>query len=505
MVVVVVGRRRRAGGERHRAQRAGERRRPGRRLHRGRRTHGELRPLQLGRPHRDEHADGDHADGDRRPDGRRHPGAPASQRAAADRHLHHLVAERGDGHGDGDPGHEERVRAPVQPLPAHDEHDRPVPEIDAVGDPAELGQRRQFQEAHHRAAGRHRAAQHDPARRQTGQHEPAAEGERRGLRRRGPQHGRSRDTGEGQHRGGAGEPRAAGPLPPERQPDGERGADQQRLRSGVRSVVSAAGVPVGGRAHHEQRGGQRTETGDGEEELQPPAAGPCRVGPGGRPASEHQAASAEHRDGASSGPSAAQASGGPVSPTRRAELEHAQHDQRPHQVELLLNRQGPGVEEGRRLGGQREVARAGVNGVPVRDVEDRRERVTEDVRRGQDSGRDGQDDADDGDEQEQRGQEAPGAAGPEASEADRPGARPLLDQQGRDEESGEDEERVDAVEASGHRVEPGVEGDDCQYRKGPDAIEPANAAQPRVPPGCVSVRVHAASGPTVPGGVPPPT
>ena len=50
-----------------------------------------------------------------------------------------------------------------------------------------------------------------------------------------------------------------------------------------------------------------------------------------------------------------------------------------------------------------------------------------------------------------------------------------------------------------------VEGDDGQDGKSPDAVESANAAQPRVPPGCVSVRVHAASGPTVPGGVPPPT
>ena len=199
-------------------------------------------------------------------------------------------------------------------------------------------------------------------------------------------------------------------------------------------------------------------------------------------------------------PSGPPAAGSPVC---RADLEHAEHHQRPHQVELLLDRQRPRVQQRRRLGGQREVARARMNGVPVRDVEDRRERVAEDVGGGQDPGHDGQDDADDGDEEEQRGQEAPGATGPEASEANRSGARPLLDQQGRDQESGQDEERIDAVETPGHRAEPGVEGDDGQHRKGPDAIEPANAAQPRVPPGCVSVRVHAASGPTVPGGVPP--
>ena len=79
--------------------------------------------------------------------------------AAADRHLNEVVAQGGDGHRDADPGQEERVDAPVQALARHDQQHRPVPEVDAVGDAAPLGQRRQLQEAHHERARRRHAAE----------------------------------------------------------------------------------------------------------------------------------------------------------------------------------------------------------------------------------------------------------------------------------------------------------------------------------------------------------
>ena len=143
-----------------------------------------------------------------------------------------------------------------------------------------------------------------------------------------------------------------------------------------------------------------------------------------------------------------------------------------------------------------------MDGVPVRDVEDRREGVADDVGRGQDPGHDRHDDADDGDEQEQRRQEPPGATGPEPTEPDRPASTPLLNQQRRDEEAREHEEGVDAVEAARHRVEPGVEGDDGEHRQGPDAVQAPDVAQRRAGPGCVSVRAHVAPGSAARGGGP---
>ena len=47
-----------------------------------------------------------------------------------------------------------------------------------------------------------------------------------------------------------------------------------------------------------------------------------------------------------------------------------------------------------------------------------------------------------------------------------------------------------------------MEGDDGENGQGPDAVQAPDVTHRRAPPGCVSVRAHATSGPTVPGGDP---
>ena len=237
------------------------------------------------------------ADGGGRADGRRHPGAPPLQRTAPDRHFDQVVAEGGDGHRHAHPGQEERVDAPVQALPRHHQEHGPVPEVDAVGDAAPLRQGRQLQEAHHERARCGGAAQDDGTRRQAGHQEAAAEGEGRGLRRRCPQRGRSRHTGQGEDRGEAGEPAPGAPVPPQRQPDGDGGADQQGLRPRVGAVVGPGGVAVRRQEGHEEGRGERAQAGDREEDLQPAAADPGRVVVHRGRADEEQLAAAEHVDG----------------------------------------------------------------------------------------------------------------------------------------------------------------------------------------------------------------
>ncbi len=214
---------------------------------------------------------------------------------------------------------------------------------------------------------------------------------------------------------------------------------------------------------------------------------------GGGPTSESRPPP-EHGDGAPPGA---------PRPARRADFEHAQDDEGPHQVELLLDRERPGVQQAATAGwtARSRSRRRGWS------TSSRRRTRSRGRRRGcggspGPSGRTAMHDADDGDEQEEGGQEPSGAAGPEPAQPDRPAATPLLDQQGGDQEPGEHEEGVDAVEAAGHRVQTGVEGDDGEHRHGADAVEPADVAQRRAGPRCVSVRAHAASGPAAPGGVP---
>ena len=185
--------------------------------------------------------------------------------------------------------------------------------------------------------------------------------------------------------------------------------------------------------------------------------------------------------------------------TNRSRLRIERHeDERPDEVELLLDRQAPQVAQQRRIGGV--VGHVAEDLAPVAEVEQRPRQVASHVasrRRRADDQRDG------GDHQQhhEEGRQQPaGPPQPELSEVDPAVALALLDQQGRDEEAGHDEEDLDADPPAGHPAEAGVVAEHDQHRQGPQAVEarlvpeaagPAPAALQH-PPGAVVGLVGAA-------------
>ena len=125
-------------------------------------------------------------------------------------------------------------------------------------------------------------------------------------------------------------------------------------------------------------------------------------------------------------------------PRRPAEQE--QEHERPHQVELLLDRQRPRVLQGRGRRELGEVRLVGEDGVPVVDVEQGRRSRRRAGRRGRSARwrRAAEPRVDDEVErqrdhdEEQRRQQAPGPPPPEGGQADAARSAPLLEQQGRD-------------------------------------------------------------------------
>ncbi len=158
-----------------------------------------------------------------------------------------------------------------------------------------------------------------------------------------------------------------------------------------------------------------------------------------------------------------------------------QHDERPDEVELLLDRQRPRVEERRRLGDRAEVRRVAADEVPVADVEDRGRGRRHDVDVAERGRPHRGDDPDHRNEEEQRGQQPPGPPPPEPDEGDRPVVPPLRQEQRRDQEPGEREERVDAVVAAGEPREV-VERDDPEDGDRPQPVEARLVAEPWVIP-----------------------
>ena len=126
--------------------------------------------------------------------------------------------------------------------------------------------------------------------------------------------------------------------------------------------------------------------------------------------------------------------------------------QRPHEVELLLDRQAPQVPQQRRVGGVvRDVAD---DLAPVAEVGERPRQVAPHA--GALGGRpdDERDDGDHGQHHAERRQQPAGPAQPELAEVDAPGRLALLDQQRRDQEAGHDEEHLDADPAAAHPANP---------------------------------------------------
>jgi hypothetical protein len=161
--------------------------------------------------------------------------------------------------------------------------------------------------------------------------------------------------------------------------------------------------------------------------------------------------------------------------TRRPQQPDDQdRDQRPQQVELLLDRERPEVDEQLR-GGLVRVGGPRRDLQPVRRERERAEDLPADVDhevalddRGDRHRHD--------DHEEQRRQQSPGTPLPEGGEVDPAALGDLAQQERGDEEAREDEEQVDSHEAARQQSGEHVEDEDGDDRQGPDAVEAGHPA-----------------------------
>ena len=183
-------------------------------------------------------------------------------------------------------------------------------------------------------------------------------------------------------------------------PKGQGRPGHQSGEVGVGAVIDpgATGLRVEKQPHTE-RGGERA--GDGDAGAHPGIADPADQGPG---------------------------------------------DQRPKQIELLLDRQRPQVHEQAR-GGRIEVVRPGRDLQPIAGKGERPEHLPSDAHEQIGLGHAREQDTDRQTEQQGR-QQAPGATQPEAPQVQTPGRRVLAEEQGGDQEAGDDEEDVDPEETA---------------------------------------------------------
>src|SRR5205085_5950676 len=170
------------------------------------------------------------------------------------------------------------------------------------------------------------------------------------------------------------------------------------------------------------------------------------------------------------GQPAEQAAGGDPAPQQHDE------ERRPEEIEVLLDRERPQlpeaallVQDSGREEGVREVENPGDRGqqrpcrvVPRSDAGRGLGDEDQQVRR---------------DRHEERRQQPQRASPPELPQRDGSRSVPLLEQEGRDEESAQDEEDVDAEEGA---VRPASEvpGEDEQDRDAADAVERRSVAEP---------------------------
>ena len=156
-------------------------------------------------------------------------------------------------------------------------------------------------------------------------------------------------------------------------------------------------------------------------------------------------------------------------PARTGTPEQQDHDDRPRQVELLLDGEAPEVPQRGEVAG-RGVAEAHPDLVPVRHVErsgehvaaELAERVAFEHRRP---------DRDEQHHHEHRGEEPPGAAQPEVAERDPIVALAFRDQEQRDEVAGDHEEHLHAEEAAGEPRVVGVVDHHGHHGERPETVE----------------------------------
>ncbi len=171
-------------------------------------------------------------------------------------------------------------------------------------------------------------------------------------------------------------------------------------------------------------------------------------------------------------------SGAPRDPASFATTDH---DQGPHQVELLFDRERPHVPQRahRRLQELVDVRLPRRDEVPVRDVPERRQPVDGEALAVDLIVEQQRVDADDREEQQQRGHEAARPPRPERPERDRVRPAPLVDEQARDQEAAEDEEEVDAEEPARRDVGREVVQDHGEHGQAAQPVERAKVREPR--------------------------
>ncbi len=219
-----------------------------------------------------------------------------------------------------------------------------------------------------------------------------------------------------------------GGEPPQRPAESQGGPDEQGGGMGIRAVVEAGGV-LAGRipdGHGQGRGG-RAQPGTGHPRP-PPAAG------------------AQDRG----------------------------QDERPDQVELLLDGQGPEVLQRRGRPEHREVRLVTQRLPPVARVGDGGQQAGPQRRQliwleHGDRGRDG------GQHHRQAGQQPAGPADPEAAQVKPAAVVPRGGQQVSDQVSADDEEHVHAEEPAGQPEESLVEGQHRQHRDPAQPVQAGNA------------------------------
>ena len=272
---------------------------------------------------------------------------------------------------------------------------------------------------------------------------------------------------------------------PSRSPDPERSDDQQgREGEGERAAVEVGGVtgtereqtredahephrdhrpgePLDPRPNPRRRHQHRPEGAD--ERLEQPGVCP-HVGTLDGIGREHD----RHHDRRGEDPR-----DGEHADTRAGASEHRGHtreQERPQQVELLLDRQRPRVLQWTLEARVREVA-AGVDEPPVRHIGDRRKEVTPERCPFRERGDEPRHERHDEQQQGERRQQASSTSGPECPERDAAGPLHLADQQRRDQEPGEHEEHVHAQVSGPEPRHSDVEQHDQDDRDGAHAIE----------------------------------
>ena len=163
-----------------------------------------------------------------------------------------------------------------------------------------------------------------------------------------------------------------------------------------------------------------------------------------------------------------------------AEVEHRQCDERPDQIELLLDGERPRVGERLRCPCRNEVIAADGDLPPIGEVEERREGVHAKVRIGPHRRHESHAQRGGDEHQEETGEEPPGPADPESGQLDAVAALEFREQQSGDQETRQDVEDLDRKEAALSPSDAEVEAQHREHRQRSHAVECPDAVFARL-------------------------